>query len=107
MRVGWTPDSRKVVYAAQNRTQTWLDLNLADPGSGATQTLLRETSRFWISADDVTLPSWLKDGSFLWLSDRSGWIMYVSLTKLLPLTKVCGTMLPTGAFVSFVLGWPP
>ena len=25
------------------------------------------------AADDVTLPSWLKDGSFLWLSDRSGW----------------------------------
>ncbi|MEO8258468.1 MAG: S9 family peptidase [Acidobacteriota bacterium] len=73
VRVGWTPDGRKVVYAAQNRTQTWLELNLADPGSGSTQTILRETSKFWISADDVTLPSWLKDGSFLWLSDRSGW----------------------------------
>ena len=73
VRVGWTPNGQKVVYAAQNRTQTWLDLNLADPGSGATQTILRETSKFWISADDVTLPSWLKDGSFLWLSDRSGW----------------------------------
>jgi len=73
VRVGWTADSRRVVYAAQNRTQTWLDLNLADIGSGATQTILRETSKFWISADDVTVPVWLKDGSFLWLSDRSGW----------------------------------
>jgi dipeptidyl-peptidase 4 len=73
VRVGWTPDGRRVVYAAQNRTQTWLDLNLADPGSGATQTIFRETSKFWISSDDVDVPSWLKDGSFLWLSDRSGW----------------------------------
>ena len=26
VRVGWTPDSRQVVYEVQNRTQTWLDL---------------------------------------------------------------------------------
>ena len=35
VRVGWTPDSRRVVYEVQNRTQTWLDLNLGDAASGA------------------------------------------------------------------------
>jgi hypothetical protein len=29
VRVAWSPDSRRVVYAVQNRTQTWLDLNAA------------------------------------------------------------------------------
>src|SRR5262249_33812172 len=72
VRVGWTRDSGKVVYEAQNRTQTWLDLNVAD-AAGATKTLFRESSRFWISADDASLPVWLKDGGFLWMSDRSGW----------------------------------
>ena len=58
----------------QNRTQTWLDLNLADRRIRRHRsTMLRETSKFWISADDVTPPTWLKDGSFLWLSERSGW----------------------------------
>ncbi|HKG22493.1 MAG TPA: prolyl oligopeptidase family serine peptidase, partial [Blastocatellia bacterium] len=30
-----------------------------------------ETSRAWVEVGDE--PLWLKDGSFLWLSDRSGW----------------------------------
>jgi dipeptidyl-peptidase-4 len=73
VRVGWTPDSRRVVYEAQNRTQTWLDLNTADVDSGAARTILRETNNFWVSSEDAELPVWLNDGSFLWLSDRSGW----------------------------------
>jgi dipeptidyl-peptidase-4 len=73
VRVTWSPDSRRVVYAVQNRTQTWLELNAADAGSGAPRTILRETSKYWISAEDVEPPAWLNDGSFLWVSDRSGW----------------------------------
>jgi dipeptidyl-peptidase 4 len=73
VRVGWTPDGSKVVYEAQNRTQTWLDLDVADRASGASQLIMRETGKYWIAADDAALPLWLKDGSFLWLSDRSGW----------------------------------
>src|SRR6185295_14401362 len=30
VRVSWTPDSRQLAYQVQNRTQTWLDLNLWD-----------------------------------------------------------------------------
>ncbi len=71
--VSWTPDGRRLAYAVQNRTQTWLDLNVADPRSGAGHTVLRETSQTWVDSNDLEPPTWLKDGSFLWLSERSGW----------------------------------
>jgi len=70
VNVDWKRDSRAVVYQVQNREQTWLDLNLADPGSGASRTLLRETSQAWV--DILGSPKWLKDGSLLWRSGRSG-----------------------------------
>jgi dipeptidyl-peptidase-4 len=69
--VDWSPDSAKVMYQVQNREQTWLDLDAADVKSGAApKTLFRETTKAWV---DITgNPVWLKDGSFLWLSERSG-----------------------------------
>ncbi len=70
-RVTWTPDSKKVVYQGQNREQTFLDLNFADARDGKTSTTLRETSKAWVEAIDN--PSWLKDGSFIWQSEKSGW----------------------------------
>lgn len=70
-RVGWTPDSKHVVYQVQNREQTWLELNLADSQTGKTRTLLKETSPAWVEV--VDLPEWLADGSFIWQSDRTGW----------------------------------
>lgn len=72
VNVAWSPDSRQVVYQLQDREQTWLDLNLGDAASGATQTLFRETTKAWVERKDST-PLWLKDGTFLWLSERSGW----------------------------------
>lgn len=71
VRVGWTPDSKRVVYQMQDREQTWLDLNFADPANGKTDTLFRETTKAWVEADNE--PVWLKDGSFLWFSERNGW----------------------------------
>jgi dipeptidyl-peptidase-4 len=70
--VAWTPDGR-VVFEVQNRIQTWLDLNVADLTDGETRTLLRETSKAWVDPPEGAHPIWLKDGSFLWLSERSGW----------------------------------
>jgi dipeptidyl-peptidase-4 len=70
-RVGWIPNGTKVVYQVQNREQTWLDLNESNPKSGKNQTLLRDRTPAWIEAADN--PYWLPDGSFLWLSERSGW----------------------------------
>jgi dipeptidyl-peptidase-4 len=72
VRVGWTPEGRKVVFQAQNREQTFLDLNFANPDDGKTTTMFRETTRAWVEVIDEGM-RWLKDGSFLWLSDRSGW----------------------------------
>jgi dipeptidyl-peptidase-4 len=72
VRVGWTPDGKKVVYQAQNREQTFLDLNYANADDGKSMTLFRESTKAWVEVVDEGL-RWLKDGSFLWLSDRSGW----------------------------------
>ncbi len=71
VRVTWTPDGKKVVYQAQNREQTFLDLNFADPGDGKSNTIVHETSKAWVGINDN--PNFLKDGSFLWQSERSGW----------------------------------
>ena len=70
-RVAWTPDSRKVTFQAQNREQTFLDLNFADARDGKSTTAFRETSKAWVAINDN--PHWLKDGSFLWQSERNGW----------------------------------
>jgi dipeptidyl-peptidase 4 len=75
VNAGWTPDSRAVIYQIQDRQQTWLDLNLADRAAGTAKTLFRESSKAWVErwADESADPVWLKDGSFLWLSERTGW----------------------------------
>ena len=72
VRVGWTPDGKKVIYQAQNREQTFLDLNSANPVDGKSSTMFRETTKAWVEVVDDGL-RYLKDGSFLWLSDRNGW----------------------------------
>jgi dipeptidyl-peptidase-4 len=72
VNVGWAPDGKRVVYQVQDREQTWLDLNAADPATGAGTTLFRETTQAWVDRSDDG-PRWLKDGTFLWESERSGW----------------------------------
>lgn len=71
VRVSWTPEGKKIAYQVQDREQTFLDLNLADPVSVESKTLLRETTKAWVNENGD--PKWLKDGSFLWMSERSGW----------------------------------
>jgi dipeptidyl-peptidase 4 len=70
-RVAWTPDSKKVVYQAQNREQTFLDVNFADAREGKSTNIIHETSQAWVAINEN--PIWLKDGSFIWASERSGW----------------------------------
>ncbi|HEX9422763.1 MAG TPA: DPP IV N-terminal domain-containing protein, partial [Pyrinomonadaceae bacterium] len=71
VRVTWTPDGKRVVYQAQNREQTFLDLNFADAVDGKSNTILHEISKAWVGVNDN--PNFLKDGSFLWQSERNGW----------------------------------
>ncbi len=72
VRVGWFPDSKKIWFMAQNREQTFIDLNSANPDDGKSSNMFRESTKAWIGVNDDGM-RWLKDGSFLWLSDRSGW----------------------------------
>ncbi|MBM3988026.1 MAG: S9 family peptidase [Planctomycetes bacterium] len=71
VRVGWTPDATRVLFQIQNRVQTWLDLVEADPATGATKTVLRDSTAAWIEPNDG--PWWIENGRrFLWLSERDG-----------------------------------
>jgi dipeptidyl-peptidase-4 len=72
VRVGWFPDGKKVWFQAQNREQTFLALNTANPDDGKSTNLFRETTKAWVEVVDDGL-QWLNDGSFLWLSSRDGW----------------------------------
>jgi dipeptidyl-peptidase-4 len=70
-RVTWTPDGKNVVYQAQNREQTFLDVNFADPKDGKSSNIIHEASQAWVAINEQ--PIWLKDGSFIWASERNGW----------------------------------
>ena len=70
VRVAWSPDSRAVVFQAQNREQTYLDLDAATL-DGQTRKLFRETSPAWVGINDN--PFFLKDGTAIWESERDGW----------------------------------
>jgi dipeptidyl-peptidase-4 len=70
--VSWTPDSSRVVYLIQNRVQSFVDVLTADAAALKPHVLLHEESKYWIDPDDARPPVWLEDGSFLWLSTRSG-----------------------------------
>ena len=70
VNVSWTPDSSRVVYHVQNREQSWLDVNIVTTSGASPNTMFRETTKAWV--DPIAPPIWMKDGSFLWLSDRSG-----------------------------------
>jgi len=68
--VAWKPDGSALTYQVQDREQTWLDLDAWSTAEATSRTILRETTRAWVDNDGD--PLWLKDGSFLWLSERSG-----------------------------------
>jgi dipeptidyl-peptidase-4 len=70
VRVAWSPDSRSVVFQAQNREQTFLDLNSAALNGKVTK-LFTENSPAWVGVNDN--PLYLNDGSFIWQSERDGW----------------------------------
>ncbi len=69
-RVGWRPDGVPFAYV-QNRTQTWLDVCVWPDLAGKPTVLFRETTKAWV--EDLGEPHWRPDGSFLVLSERTGW----------------------------------
>jgi dipeptidyl aminopeptidase/acylaminoacyl peptidase len=70
-RVGWFPDSRQVYCYIQDRIQSWLDVVTASRQGGSVESLLRETSPAWVNIPET--PVFLKDNSFLFFSERTGW----------------------------------
>ena len=70
-RVAWAPDGRSVLYQAQNREQTFLDLAAANALNGVSRLIFKETSPAWVGINDD--PEFLSDGTFIWQSERDGW----------------------------------
>jgi dipeptidyl-peptidase-4 len=69
--VAWRPDSSAVAFQVQDREQTYLDLNQVPRSGGEVRRLVHETTKAWV--DNQGSPFWLADGSFLWLSESTGW----------------------------------
>jgi dipeptidyl-peptidase-4 len=70
-RVGWLADGKQVYFYTQDRAQTWLDICTAGVQGGQPQTLVHETTKAWV--EDLGPLTFLKDGSFLLLSERTGY----------------------------------
>ncbi|MFZ6754091.1 DPP IV N-terminal domain-containing protein [Undibacterium sp. Dicai25W] len=69
VQVGWTPDGR-LLSAWQDRVQTWLDLRLYDQSMQQSKVIVHESSPAW--TERLPFPVFLKDGGFVWESDRTG-----------------------------------
>ena len=71
-RVNWLADSKHLAIQRLNRTQTELDLLIADVSTGNSRVALTEKDPYWINVSDDLF--FLKDGKrFLWSSERSGY----------------------------------
>lgn len=68
--VGWTSDGAEQIFYLQDRAQRWLNVTLFPRGGGPTRVLLQEKSGAWLETPGM--PRYLKDGSFLFFSERTG-----------------------------------
>jgi dipeptidyl aminopeptidase/acylaminoacyl peptidase len=71
VRATWTPDGQTLFFYVQDRAQTWLDVCAVPAAGGEVKRLFRDRTKAWV--EDPGDPVFLKDGSFLFLSERSGW----------------------------------
>lgn len=71
-RVDWAPDARTLYVQRESRDQKTLDLLRVDPATGASAVVFTETARTWINLHDNFRA--LQDGSFLWSSERDGFM---------------------------------
>lgn len=86
-RVQWGSDSSLLTYQWQSRNQQQLELRGVNPETGKTKVLAKEESKTWINLHDDL--HFLKDGSFLWASERSGFkhLYHVKGKKVTPVTQ--------------------
>ena len=69
-RVDWSADGKTVYVQRLSRDQKTLDLLAFDAATGKGRTILTETDPHYIEVWDDFTP--LKDGSFLWASEKDG-----------------------------------
>jgi dipeptidyl aminopeptidase/acylaminoacyl peptidase len=86
-RAEWMPDSKNAYFYVQDRAQTWLDVCKVSRDGGACTRLLRDTTKAWV--DDPGPLTFLKDGSFLIFSERTG---YKHLYHYAPDGKLLGAV---------------
>ncbi|MBH1999394.1 MAG: S9 family peptidase [Sphingomonadaceae bacterium] len=86
-RVNWSKDGGTLYVQRETRDQKRLDLLAVDPVTGKARTILTETAKSWINLSNVFHP--LKDGSFLWWSEKTGHghLYHVRGTTWTPLTS--------------------
>jgi dipeptidyl-peptidase 4 len=68
----WTADSKAVAIPTLNRLQNELNVHEWAPLAASDRVLVTEKDPYWINSLDP--PYFLKDGRFLWLSERDGWL---------------------------------
>ncbi|MES1197219.1 MAG: S9 family peptidase [Pseudomonadota bacterium] len=69
-RVAWSKDGATLYVQRLTRDQRTLDLLAIDPRTGQARVLLTEHDDHWINLNDDFRP--LRDGGFLWTSERDG-----------------------------------
>jgi dipeptidyl-peptidase-4 len=69
-RVDWSADGKTIYAQRLSRDQKTLDLLAFDAATGAGKTILTDTDAHYIEIGDDFRP--LKDGSFLWSSEKDG-----------------------------------
>ena len=74
-RVVWLHDGGRVAIERLNRAQNRLDLLFCDAATGASQTILTDTDKYWINISD-DLYFFSDNKRFLWSSERSGFRHY-------------------------------
>ncbi len=68
--MSWTADSTSVAFLKMNRAQDRVELTLLSRNGQSSKVLLVESDPAWINS--LEPPRFLKDGSFLWISERTG-----------------------------------
>jgi dipeptidyl-peptidase 4 len=74
-RVVWLRDSQRIAVERLNRAQNRLDLLFLNATTGASETILTETDRYWINLSD-DLYFFTDNRRFLWSSERTGFRHY-------------------------------
>ena len=70
-RVNWSKDGKTLYVQRESRDQQTLELLAVDPATGQGKVLITEHQKPWINLNADFTP--LKDGGFLWSSERTGY----------------------------------